>query len=128
MDSRAWEHFGLAKPPRSGGWIPADRVGWTCCVFQGHYGHLAGKGTWLYSVGCDLPDLIWGPTEQRLHQVTLERHGYEYARRKGMMSMVGGKDKVRIRNATPPEFRDILLEMARSVRRRLRTEDRSTER
>lgn len=29
--------------------------------------------------------------------------------------MIGGKDKTRIRNATPPEFRDLLLEMARSA-------------
>jgi len=32
-----------------------------------------------------------------------------------MMAMVGGKDKTRIRNATPTEFRDVLLSMARSV-------------
>jgi hypothetical protein len=29
--------------------------------------------------------------------------------------MVGGKDKTKIRNATPPEFRDLLLEIARSA-------------
>lgn len=129
MDSHAWEAFGLLKPPRTGGWVKADDFGgWTCCVYQGHYGHLAGKGTWLYSVGCDLPDLIWGPTEQRLHPVILAKHGYEAARRKGITSMVGGKDKTRIRNATPPEFRDILLEMARSAGLRLCREDRRTER
>ena len=32
-----------------------------------------------------------------------------------MMAMVGGKDKTRIRNATPPEFRDVLLAIARSA-------------
>jgi len=32
-----------------------------------------------------------------------------------MMAMVGGKDKTRIRNATPPEFRDLLIDIARSV-------------
>jgi hypothetical protein len=30
------------------------------------------------------------------------------------MAMVGGKDKTKIRNATPPEFRDMLITMARS--------------
>jgi hypothetical protein len=45
----------------------------------------------------------------------VERHGYEYARRKGMISMVGGKDKIRIREATPAPFRDLLLSIARSV-------------
>ncbi len=29
--------------------------------------------------------------------------------------MIGGKNKTTIRNATPPEFRDVLLAMARTV-------------
>jgi len=112
-DSHAWRWFGLKRPPISGGWIKADDVGgWTCCVYQGHYGHLSGKPTWLYAHGVELPELRWGKTEQRLHPVALERYGYEKARRIGMMAMVGGKDKTKIRNATPPEFRDILLSMA----------------
>ncbi|QMP19202.1 hypothetical protein [Pseudomonas phage Persinger] len=32
-----------------------------------------------------------------------------------MMAMVGGKDKTRIRNATPQEFRDVLISIARSA-------------
>ena len=48
-----------------------------------------------------------------MHPVALERYGYEKARRIGMMAMVGGKDKTKIRNATPPEFRDVLLSMCR---------------
>lgn len=115
-DSYAWEDFGLSAPPRSGGWVAADFVGgWTCCVEQGHYGHFAGKPTWLYAYGVELPSLIWGSCGQRLHPVALERHGYEKARRIGMMAMVGGKDKTRIREATPPEFRDVLIGMARSA-------------
>ena len=47
----------------------------------------------------------------------VERHGYEYARRKGLVSMVGGKDKTKKRNATPAEFRDLLLSIARSAKR-----------
>lgn len=113
-DSHAWSFFGLNKPARSGGWIPADDYGWTCCVYQGHYGHLAGKPTWLYAVGTDLPELQWGKVEQRLHPVALERHGYEKARRIGMLSMVGGKNKTKIRNATPEDFRDALIAIARS--------------
>jgi hypothetical protein len=115
-DSHAWAHFGLQAPPRSGGWVKADDMGgWTCCVSQGHYGHMAGKRTWLYAVGVDLPELIWGDCEQRLHPVALARYGYAKARRIGMMAMVGGKDKTKIRNATPPEFRDVLIAMARSA-------------
>lgn len=114
-DSKAWAWFGLNKPPRTGGWIKADAVGWTCCVYQGHYGHLAGKPTWLYAVAPNLPELRWGKVEQRIHPVALAKHGYAKARRIGMMAMVGGKDKTRIREATPPEFRDVLLAIARSV-------------
>jgi hypothetical protein len=29
--------------------------------------------------------------------------------------MIGGKDKTRIRNATPPHFRDVLLRIASSA-------------
>jgi hypothetical protein len=46
--SRAWRHYGLNEPPRSGGWVCAEmisslRVAWTCCVEQGHYGHRARR-------------------------------------------------------------------------------------
>ena len=83
-----------------------------CYIEQGHYGHLSRKGTWLYAVGCGIPDLIWGPSEQKIHPVALAKHGYAKARRIGMMAMIGGKDKTKIRNATPPLFRDCLLSLA----------------
>lgn len=116
-DSHAWPHFNLNRPPREGGWITADfEGGWTCCVSQGHYGHFAGKRTWLYAHGLGyLPDLIWGDCEQRLHPVALAKHGYEKARRIGMMAMIGGKDKTAIRDRTPIPFRDLLLTLANSV-------------
>lgn len=112
-DSHAWASFGLARPPRSGGWIAADFCGgWTCHVEQGHYGHMSRKPTWLYAHGVDLPSLRWGRGEQRLHPIALAKHGYEKARRIGILAMVGGKDKTRIRNATPSAFRDVLIAMA----------------
>ena len=115
-DSHAWEVFGIFKPSRKGGWIGAgDGVGHTCCVYQGHYGHAAAKPTWLYAVGVELADLIWGKTEQRLHGPTLKRYGYERARRAGTVSMIGGKDKTKIRNSTPAEFRDLLIKMVLTV-------------
>lgn len=114
--SHAWQWFGLDFPPSSGGWVRADGFGgWTCHVEQGHYGHMARKATWLYAVRCDLPELVWGPSEQRLSPIALERHGYAKARRSGVMAYVGGKDKARIRAATPPAFRDMLLSIARSA-------------
>lgn len=119
-DSAAWDYFGLMRPPHTGGWIMADSFGgWTCNVEQGHYGHLSRKATWLYAVGCELPSLIWGRSPQKIHPVALERHGYEKARRIGMMAMVGGKDKTRIRNMTPEPFRNVLISMARSARQEI---------
>lgn len=98
--------------------MPAGRPGmWTCCVYQGHYGHIAGKPTWLLAKAdrAALPELRWGKCEQRLHPVALERHGYAKARRIGIIAMMGGKDKTRMRNATPAEFRNVLLGIARGV-------------
>lgn len=123
-DSKAWDAFGLMKPPRHGGWVGNvyrdwKRGPWTCCVHQGHYGHMSGKATWLYVAGVhymDLPTLQWGKTEQRLPEWMVERYGYEKARRIGVVAMVGGKDKTAIRNATPTEFRDVLLSIARNAR------------
>lgn len=121
-DSKAWEAFGIAKPPRSGGWVYADDHsfgrGWTCYVEQGFYGHAARKPTWLYAYRTALPELRWGRGEQRLDPVVLARHGYAYARRQGVVSLIGGKHKKAKRNATPPEFRDLLLSIAASAEKR----------
>ena len=114
-DSHAWDVFGILKPDRCGGWI-ATGEGWTCYVEQGFYGHLSRKPTWLYAAHILPPMLRWGRGPQRLHPVAVAKHGYEKARRIGMMAMVGGKDKTKIRNATPVEFRDMLLSIARSAR------------
>jgi hypothetical protein len=117
-DSRAWVAFGLKAPDRAGGWVAADFLGgWTCYVEQGFYGHIARKPTWLYAHGVDLPSLRWGRGEQRLHPGLVERYGYAYARRKGVVSCIGGKDKKAKRNATPVEFRDLLLSVARTAQR-----------
>ena len=119
-DSHAWKAFGLYRPPRNGGWICADLepLLWTCCVYQGHYGHPSGKATWLLVGGVrarDLPELKWGKTEQRLPHWMIERYGYEKAKRIGVVAMVGGKNKTAIRNATPEPFRDLLLSIARQA-------------
>ena len=120
-DSHAWECFGIEKPPRAGGWVPARKFAapgtedWTCCVYQGHYGHDSGKATWLYVARVareDLPELRWGKTEQRLPEWMIERYGYEKARRIGVVAMIGGKDKTAKRNATPLPFRDLLISIA----------------
>ncbi len=111
--SKAWEYFGLQKPEAGRGWSKADSFGgWTCQVEQGHYGHVSRKPTWLYAAKVYLPQLDWSKVPQRLHPVAVEKYGYEKARRIGMMAMIGGKNKTRIRNATPRQFRDVLLKIA----------------
>lgn len=117
-DSHAWAHFKIERPARHKGWQPVSGGGYTCYVEQGHYGHFSRKPTWLF-VDCiarrQLPELDWSKGGQRLHPVALERYGYEKARRIGMTAMIGGKNKTKIRNATPPEFRNLLIGIARLV-------------
>lgn len=115
-DSGAWDHFGLMKPPRCGGWVMADWNGlWTCYVEQGHYGHFSRKPTWLLAKAPSLPSLIWGKAERRLCPKDVEKYGYAKARRRGVMVKVGGGGDAQHREATPIPFRDILLDIARSA-------------
>jgi len=120
--SHAWKWFGLDRPSKSGGWIVADAVGgFTCCVEQGHYGHLARKATWLYTVGIHPADLLgrltWGPSTTG---VRLD-HGYHSAEERKLAVEAGAhKPRRRLSRkqnlATPTPFRDLLLSMAASVR------------
>ena len=121
--SHAWAHFGLHKPPASGGWIAADMLGgWTCCVEQGRYGHYARKPTWLYAVGCDLPALAWGKSEAKFPQWAIDKHGLEYCKRAGELAFQGGGKDSTARIHTPEPFRDILIAMARSAQKNTPTE------
>jgi hypothetical protein len=113
--SHAWAEYGLIGPPRDGAWVVADsRGGWTCCVEQGHYGHRARKATWLYAAHVELPSLKWGSSGKR------ERldDGYHSAdeRRRAVRTGICQRLSKRQRSATPPEFRDLLLSIARSAR------------
>ena len=117
-NSYAWEHFGLTKPPRSGGWIEADDYGgWTCCVEQGRYGHYAPKPTWLYSVGCRLPELRWGKyivKDEDFPTWAMEKYGRDKCRRIGLLGFKGGGKNSTQRIHTPAEFRDLLISIART--------------
>lgn len=113
--SHAWPHFNLNKPSREGGWITADFLGgWTCCVEQGRYGHYARKPTLLYAVGRDLPSLDWGKSELQLDPAVVKRLGIKRAKRRGEVGSRGGGTDSKPRIGTPPEFRDLLLAIARS--------------
>lgn len=114
--SHAWAHFGLNKPPREGGWIVADEFGgWTCCVEQGRYGHYARKPTWLYAVGCELPELRWGKSEPRYDEDVVKRMGLKRAKRLGEVAARGGGTDSTPRIHTPAEFRELLISIARTA-------------
>ncbi len=120
--SHAWDHFGLARPPRKGGWVKADdHGGWTCRVEQGQYGHYCPKGTWLLVYGVDeedLPELRWGVNKVKDEDFPPEvvaRHGIDYCRRAGLMAFKGGGKDSTQRIGTPTPFRDLLIAIARSV-------------
>ena len=114
--SHAWPHFGLTVPERTGGWIRADNCGgWTCCVEQGLYGHYARKPTLLYAVRTDRPELRWGKSEAVFPEWAIDKYGIDYCKRAGELAFKGGGKDSSPRISTPPEFRDLLIGMARSV-------------
>ena len=126
--SAAWATFGLCAPPHDGGWVNADFFGgWTCRVEQGHYGHRARKATWLYAHSVELPSLRWGASAARGRVDGCGFHTAEERARE-----LGGKTRAewlaergippermgkRERAATPIEFRDLLLSIARTQSR-----------
>jgi hypothetical protein len=113
--SHAWRHFGLNVPPRNGGWVVADfEGGWTCCVEQGAYGHRARKATWLYAFGVDLPSLKWGRAPGDF--VRLDDGFYSAEeRRRAVKTGACQRLSKKQRAATPIEFRDLLLSIARTA-------------
>lgn len=119
-DSYAWKHFDLNLPPRDGGWVNADfEGGWTCCVEQGAYGHLARKATWLYAKGVELPSLAWGKTEGEFLRLENGYHSAEErARKKALHKKHGAIELLdhKARARTPIPFRDLLLTIARTAR------------
>ncbi len=99
--SLAWKRFELPKP-QGEGWVRSlfNEYEWSCEVDQRKYGHQARKPTWLLSVSLDAPPAMrWGRGSRGDRTV---------ARGWG-----GGREHQRA--ATPIEFRDVLLDMARSA-------------
>jgi hypothetical protein len=114
--SHAWKHFGIAKPPRAGGWIKADDFGgWTCCVEQGQYGHWMRKPTLLYANGTATPELRWGITQPKYPQWAIDRYGLARVKRMGEIAFKGGGTDSAPRIHTPTEFRDLLIGIALSA-------------
>lgn len=113
--SHAWPHFALTVPARAGGWVKADDFGWTCCVEQGQYGHYARKPTLIYAVRTERPELRWGHTEAKYDPVVVARMGLKRAKRLGEVGARGGGTNSTPRIHTPPEFRDLLISLARTA-------------
>ncbi len=111
--SAAWAAYGLPRPPRGGGWQQGLCGGWSAHVEQGRYGHPAQKSTWLYAVGVELPSLRWGATPDRASTALVSWCGNHTAAGESRPRV--GK---RVAAATPREFRDVLIAIARSVERR----------
>lgn len=113
--SHAWRAFDLNLPPRAGGWVNADFIGgYTCCVEQGAYGHRARKATWLYAFGVELPSLKWGKAEGNFDLLDEGYHTKEERARKiktGICQRLSKKQRL----ATPLEFRDLLISIAKST-------------
>lgn len=120
--SDAWPAFLLPAPPNSGGWVRGLCGGWACHVEQSRYGHVAKKATWLYAFGVEpLPSLRWGHVADQQAQALVSWCGNRV--RSGESRPRVGKAAA----ATPVEFRDELLSMARSVRHRGKDGERVVE-
>ena len=97
----AWAAYGLPKPGKFC-WTKTPCGGWVCEVWQSAYGHRANKATWLYYVGKRPPfDLRWD-RPIGTHQVGCPARG-------SINKPTLSKEEA---NATPLEFRDILLLLA----------------
>jgi len=101
--TRAWAAHGLARPASVGWQMTFD--GWVCEVWQSAYGHRANKATWLLYHGKQPPFALRWQRPQGSHQV-----GFHDQRGKAANKPTLSKREA---NATPIEFRDELLRLAR---------------
>ncbi len=109
--SDAWPAHELPRPHGSGGWVGAfGDPGHSAHVEQSRYGHPAKKATWLYAVGVELPALRWGKALDTQSSALVSWCG-NHTRADESRPRVG---KARAAE-TPPAFRDVLLEMARTA-------------
>jgi len=109
--SIAWSRFGLPTPTR-GGWAQSiDDPGMSTEISQSAYGHRARKRTWLYYVGSEPPALDWSDPDGECIVGDLW-HGAGHRRSRGDRPRMYQREAL----ATPPAFRDVLLDLARAAR------------
>ena len=106
--SDAWKAYELPRPiPNQWAKFGQD---WVCEVWQSAYGHKARKRTWLLYCGDQTPpDMRWD-RPAGTHQIG--RHDQRGKERN--KPTISGKAA----SATPPEFRDVLISLARNSRLR----------
>jgi len=100
-ETRAFKHHGLGRPLR-GSWQKTVDGDWVTEVNQAAYGHRAAKRTWLLYSGQSLtPSMKWEDA-RGTHQI-------------GNFDAIKPALPASELSATPPEFRDLLLSIARSA-------------
>jgi hypothetical protein len=104
--SLAWWKYELAKPPRVG-WRRSPCGGFVTQVEQRNYGHPARKATWLYAFGTETPALKWGPGAEPEAWISADRPRSDLAH----VRQLSKKESA----ASPIEFRDLLLSIARTA-------------
>jgi hypothetical protein len=116
--SKAWKAHGLPRPATRGGWTTTfDDPGASCYVEQGAYGLPVRKATWLYAVADHVPALRWRAT---LRNPDPAAGWWVFgAKRTGQSRARDARA-----SATPSEFRDELLAIARHLSARQRPPER----
>lgn len=114
--SHAFHFYGLPIPAWHGGWSEPDKYGGrSACMAQGHYGHPARKMTWLYAIGIDFSIPIpWGPSTGGLRRDE-GFHSKEH-RARAIKTGVCQRLSARQRKVTPEPFKELLIQLVRSVK------------
>ena len=132
--SGAWGSFGLPRPSIQYGWtFSLTDQGASCYVEQGRYGLPVKKATWLYAYGVDLPELRWGYVSDADGDGDGGMDAWRDKFKGRRESWIAGapnrsvvdRDGDRrnrpshlgLTSTTPPEFRDALLDIARTAGR-----------
>lgn len=116
--SDAWAAFDLPVPNRAGGWSRGFCGGWSCYVEQVQYGHMARKATWLYCYGVKPPAMRWGHSRESpatWREVKARRATRQVSWCRNHSNAFDDRPRIgkKAAAATPPEFREALLAIAR---------------
>jgi len=105
--SSAWAKYNLPRPTVVGDWLRAAPSEYVCEVWQVAYGHKARKRTWLFYCGTIAPPAMRWDRPDASHQIG----GHDQRGKERNKPTISGKAA----SATPTEFRDALLAIAREA-------------